>query len=967
MKLGRVLLGVALLVALAVAGLQLLARSISPDRLRPMLESRLSEAIGLDVTLGGELKLDPWQLAHLEVQDVTVANFPGRPSPYLLTVKEIRLELALWPLLQRVVSIERIELIDAELRLEPDAEGELPLSPDPGVLDEAIPPDASGKAMMELQVRELGFENLRVFFDPAGGKDVVTIVLSELELTSEGDTTPIEVRVEGSYEGSPVVLEAEFGPLPELMAPSKPYPVSLSGRLMETDLELDGVIDAPLELEGIEVAFVASLEDVEKVVQARALGLPDLGPIRVSGRLRNPDGVFGIDGLEIETEAGGPLEIRVEGSLTDLTAIRGIDVQVHAATSDMDLFEALASFPLPDVPASADVHVADADGSLGLDGEAQAGSSDTVQLSVRGTYDDLRGLSQLDLGVLLNAADLETLRRTLEIDVGLPIPGLGPVTASARVRDHGGVFGLDGIDVFAGSRNDVWLSLTGSIRDVRQFKGVKLEAKAGGIETHLLAETLGRELPDLGTFELSFGLSDEDGTLGIERLKGQGGKEELIQIAVHGSFDDIRGANEIDVTGSLKARDLPVLGELLGMELPPVGPIEFSGWMRGSDEKLETRGDLRLRQTKLRGDMSASFAPDVRPHVSARLSSPDIFLADLGIEPDAQRSGPSAGDEPSAFERWWSGAEPVRLAELRALDVDVRIQADRLSGRRGLELQDLLLHLILEDGRLRLRHSGASYEGGEVEVDLKLDASRAEPTWALRAEAYDVEMTKLMSQFERGTESAGLLDVSLNLHTRGATRRDVVSRLGGTAGAMLRDGALVSRGARAFSVNFLRLTVPNLRTGPQGAAPVQCLLAKFQLEGGLATADQLYLEAPDITVVGTGSVDLGRDELAMRLTPKLHEPGLVSVAATVDVSGPIGQPVLHPIKSSLGASAARGVINNVLRPVRAVLDLRPGQEPAGDPCDAVAGLRRQQIEADLLDGGPAYDPEDDRSLAPAGG
>jgi hypothetical protein len=968
LKLGRVLLAVSLVVALAVVGLQLLARSISPDRLRPMLESRLSQAIGLEVALGGELMLDPWQLAHLEVRDVTVANFPGRPSPYLLTVAEIRLELALWPLLQRVVSIERIELIDAELRIEPDAEGELPLSPDPEVLDEAIPPDPSGKATMELQVRAVAFENLRVFFDPAGGEDVATIVLSELELTTEDATSPVRVHVEGSYEGSPVVLDAEVGPLRELMAPGKPYPVSLRGRLMETELELDGVIDTPLDLGGIDVAFVAFLEDVERVVQARAMGLPDFGPLRVSGRLRNPDGVFGIDGLEIETEAGGPLEIRVEGSLTDLTGIRGIDVQVHAATSDMDLFEALASFPLPNVPASADVHVADADGSLGLDGEAQAGTSDSVKLSVRGTYDDLRGLSELDLGVLLNAADLETLRRTLEVDVGLPIPRVGPVTASASIRDHDGVFGLDGIDVFAGSRDDVWLALTGSIRDVRRFKGVKLEAKAGGIHTRLLAEHLGRELPDLGRFEITAGLSDADGTLGIERLKAHGGKEELIRIEVHGSFDDIRGTNEIDVTGSLTARDLPVLGEILGMELPPVGPVEFSGWVRGSDERLETKGDLRLRETRFQGAANASFAPNVRPRLVAQMSSPRIHLVDIGIEPDAERYGPSAAlDEPSALERWWSGGEPLRISELRAIDLDVQLQADRVSGRRGFELQDVLLYLTLDDGLLGVRRSGGSYEGGEVELELELDASRAEPTWALRAEAYGVEMKKLMSQFERGTESAGLLDVSLDLRTRGATRKDVVSRLGGTAGAMLRNGALVSRGARAFSVNFLRLTIPDFRSDLQSAAPVQCLLAIFKVEDGLAEADQLYLEASDITVVGTGSVDLGRDELAMRLTPRLHEPGLVSVAATVDVSGPIEQPVLTPVKSSLGASAARGLIKNVLRPVRAVLDRRPGVEPEADPCDAVAALRRQKMEADLRDGGPAYDPEDDGALAPAGG
>jgi uncharacterized protein involved in outer membrane biogenesis len=262
--------------------------------------------------------------------------------------------------------------------------------------------------------------------------------------------------------------------------------------------------------------------------------------------------------------------------------------------------------------------------------------------------------------------------------------------------------------------------------------------------------------------------------------------------------------------------------------------------------------------------------------------------------------------------------------------------------------------LVLKDGNLVLRDTSALYEGGRVEVGLRVDARPAEPTFAFELEAFNVNLTTLMSQVEPDTDFAGLLDLSIDLRTRGDTGPPFMSNLAGHAAAMLRDGTVVSKYASAFALSFLRVSVPEFRGGGK-VAPVHCLLARFPIKDGVAAAEELHLEGQNITVSGTGEIDLAANRIDLRLTPRVHDPGLVSTAATVDIAGPLNNPKIRPVVSSLGRTALNGVIQNALRPGRAALGRlrRKATAEPDDPCDLIALRRAKGLEGDEV-----FDPDD---------
>jgi hypothetical protein len=99
----------------------------------------------------------------------------------------------------------------------------------------------------------------------------------------------------------------------------------------------------------------------------------------------------------------------------------------------------------------------------------------------------------------------------------------------------------------------------------------------------------------------------------------------------------------------------------------------------------------------------------------------------------------------------------------------------------------------------------------------------------------------------------------------------------------------------------------------------------------------LLVESEKISVVGSGTVDIGRDAFDIILIPKVHEPGLVSLSAAVKVSGPLADPVFSPQYTSMPMQAVRGFVSNLLAPGSALI--KPFRKTqGGGPCDNLRPL-----------------------------
>ncbi|MFC7609423.1 AsmA family protein [Teichococcus aestuarii] len=118
------LAGAAVLVAvpvLAWGGLNLVLRD---SVLRPRVIAAVEQATGRALTLSGPVGIKLSLVPTVTLEGVALANAPGGSRAEMLTASRVEARLALLPLLSRRIAFERLTLIEPDLLLEVDAEGQ---------------------------------------------------------------------------------------------------------------------------------------------------------------------------------------------------------------------------------------------------------------------------------------------------------------------------------------------------------------------------------------------------------------------------------------------------------------------------------------------------------------------------------------------------------------------------------------------------------------------------------------------------------------------------------------------------------------------------------------------------------------------------------------------------------------------------------------------------------------------------
>jgi hypothetical protein len=828
----RALLALAALAALGGA-LEWAVEQVSIERYRGFVESELGKAFGRGVRIGGDLRLEVVPGLRFEARDVTVESAPGRSAPHLLRIEVLRLTLALAPLLERRLEVEALGIEEADLRLETDAEGELDALPDLGRLSGEGAPAGGG---FGVRLRRLELRDVQISHHDVPRGTLTTLHVAELEIASGSGDDPLEWNAKGELGGAEFALGGSGGSLEELLHPSEPWPVALSGSVNDAELVVEGRVARPFELSGLELDVKADVPDLARLYAQEYPRLPRLGAARVTGRLVDPDGVRGLEQLTLETLPEDGLRLQLTGSIARLAEPGGVDLDARIEADRLAFLEPMLERPLPAGSLSARLRIGDGDGTLGVDGEVHARSDDaSLALDATGAFGDLRAREGLD--ARFGARSLAELGRALGRAPAWP--DAGPLRGSARLRDPGG-------------------------------------------------------------------------TLGVERFEVSGGEPGVLSIHASGGIRDLRQIDALAVQAKLEARDLAVVGALLGVELPVRGPVRFEGRVEGSNEQISSQGRATVGGTSVEGTWSGSFATGARPRVDAQLRSSLVRLEDLWLGDDPAPAAAPARARPAP----WRDRDPLPFERLRALDVRLAVQAERVTSRRSVDVRNAHLRLALEDGRLDVQEFGVDYQGGRVAGSLRIDAPAVPPRVALRVDALALDLARVGEAFELGDAvGTGQIDAALDLRARGSSPDALLAALDGRAALALRDWTASSAYASRFLLSLRRAFIAGSTARPD---PVGCLLGAVDFAGGVGRVERLVLDGERATVDGSGRLDFARDAWDLRLVPTLRDPGLLTVAGAVTVTGPLDAPRFHPLPLDVASGALRGVVRGALSPAKAV-------------------------------------------------
>jgi uncharacterized protein involved in outer membrane biogenesis len=195
-------------------------------------------------------------------------------------------------------------------------------------------------------------------------------------------------------------------------------------------------------VEDFAIDLAAESTTTKTVASLVGQDLPELGPIRASGRLTAMADTFALSGLTASLGREDEPLLQVMGEVRNLADLAGLTLQGSYRVPTADLLNHMGvttEQPLGSV--GGEFELTDADGSLGFETfTAELFKSSLVNLSLTGLFDDVRDLDELDFQASLDIPDLEAL------GVAFDVPGLfpSPLAFEGRVKGSDEAFALTG-------------------------------------------------------------------------------------------------------------------------------------------------------------------------------------------------------------------------------------------------------------------------------------------------------------------------------------------------------------------------------------------------------------------------------------------------------------------------------------------------------------------------------------------
>jgi AsmA protein len=351
----KLLLIVAGILVVLVAVVLILPFVVPVEAYKGQIEAQVERATGRNFEIRGPVELSILPSLAVQAEDVHLANLPGAADADMASLKELQVQLELWPLLTGTVEVARFVLVEPVIHLEVDQEGrpnwqfgEAAGEPAPGTEPEAPSDEGTTVPIADLKLGDIRIENGTITYADATSGQSERLEAVNLRVDLPDIRSPLNAEGSLRYKEQPVQLQlAVQSPLSVIEGGSSPLTLSTDSDLL--DLGFDGTIanGATPGAEGSVELDVASIRDLSawlaEPIEFQGEGLRNLG---IAGQLQASPERVAFTGATIaldDIDAKGEVSADLSGAVPKITG--RLDV---AALNLNPYLPAAASEPVPE-------------------------------------------------------------------------------------------------------------------------------------------------------------------------------------------------------------------------------------------------------------------------------------------------------------------------------------------------------------------------------------------------------------------------------------------------------------------------------------------------------------------------------------------------------------------------------------------------------------------------------------------
>ncbi len=414
----KLLIGLVVVLVLVVAALFVAPPLLGNSLVKSRIIDGVKEATGRDLEIAN-LSLSLLPNVEVSLRDLRLANAANMPSPEMLKLGRLDLELALFPLIGKEVLVERLVISDLTVALEVNEAGEANwIFPGDREAEHGDMADRADRAdsvpFANLRLGDVRLENARFAYrDLTSGQ---AIEASDFNLTAELSDIAAKLTLTGGLvlNGKPIDIDVSVD-TPQALMTGEPAKLvaAITSELINLRSDLDLAQRPQPAVDGdatVEIGSVGAL--LAWLDQPLPEDQPDPGPVRLAASFKTEGAKVLLQEAVIEGEA---LDLKADGSFESIDGLNKLVLTVESGVLDIDRY---LPPPAADAPAAMETQ---ADGDARRRPPMEAIPDDPI---------DLSGLKQLEADVKIALA-------------GIKAAGYEVGALALTVRSAGGKLQLD--------------------------------------------------------------------------------------------------------------------------------------------------------------------------------------------------------------------------------------------------------------------------------------------------------------------------------------------------------------------------------------------------------------------------------------------------------------------------------------------------------------------------------------------
>jgi uncharacterized protein involved in outer membrane biogenesis len=387
------------------------------------------------------------------------------------------------------------------------------------------------------------------------------------------------------------------------------------------------------------------------------------------------------------------------------------------------------------------------------------------------------------------------------------------------------------------------------------------------------------------------------------------------------------GAN-VDLT--LAGPNLDQIYPLLGIPGPPTPPYRISG-------KLDREpGIWKFVNTKWHAgdsDLAGDILIDERkkPQVlTAKLVSNNLAFKDLAplVGAPPGKSGNVSPQQAQTEQQLEAAGEifpnvPLHVERLRAMNMDVTLDAKRVVAPDYLPVQALSFRVLIDNGVATVKPlTLALVGGGSIAGDMAIDARTDAPRVRANLKGTDIEFGMFFRNSKYFDTTHGRIQGRVVLAGQG---RSLAQVMGGADGHI--DAATTGGSVSDLMVSLAGLQIIDalaLYVGGDHRIPILCALGRLNFQKGIVSFDRTLLDTRKSVLHVTGKVALPSQTVQAEIKAAPKSFDLLDLHGPVIVEGKIRQPAIKIGRSIPIPTPVIGTAKDVACPQLTQQLLSPG-------------------------------------------